>query len=219
MDIIVEGNGVKYFKPDQITINFDFKTVEKTYDQALENGAINVEKYLNLLISLGFKKEDLKTRSFRVSEERHYDESKRIYVADGFAYSQSAKLTFDYDMERMSTLMEETSKFKNAPIYRISFNIKDNKQAQEELLALAYEDALLQANALAKASGTKVVTCKTVSFQPFDAERGYSSSMYDGAIMSKAKCCSDNARQAIQNVFIPEDVEVDMTIYCQFIAE
>jgi len=221
MDIIVAGLGEKKFKPDEITLNFDFKTVEKTYEEALEKGVANVDSYLNLLTSMGFKKEEVKTRSFRVSEERHYDDNTRKYIIDGFSYTQNAKLVFDYDMKKLSKLMEETSKANNPPIYRINFNIKDERLAQEELLSLAYENALFQANAIAKASGTKIICCKKTSFQPFEGGESYSysPSVCDGAVMAKAKCCSNSTRDTIQNIFVPEDVSLDVAIFCQFLAE
>lgn len=220
MNIIVEGIGSKSFKPDQISLDFDFKTREDTYDLALEKGVKSVEKYINLLTEMGFSKEQLKTRSFRVSEERYYNEDKRKYESDGYAYYQNARLEFDYDMERLSALMEVTSQQLNPPIYRIYFNIKDTKKSHEEVLTLAYNDALLNANIIAKASGTKVVGCKKTSFQPFDGENGYNSTtMYDASVMTKSKYCSESTRESIQNIIIPEDVTVQTNIYCEFIAE
>ena len=134
MDIVVMGKGKLNFKPDQIVINFDFNAKEKTYEQVLQQGTAGVEKYLNLLLNLGFKKADFKTRSFRVSENREYDNVKRIYVSKGYVFSQSARIKFDYDMEKLSQLMEKTSAFDDAPAYRIDFAIKDEKSAEEELL-------------------------------------------------------------------------------------
>ena len=218
MDIIVQGTGIKNYTPNEITLSFDFKTVDSTYEKALELGVKNVETYIELLLSLGFKKEDFKTRSFRVAEEKHYDESTRTYVFDGYAYTQNAKLKFDYDMKKLSTLMELTSKEKNPPIYRINFNIKDDKSIEEEMLSLAYKNAEFQAQAIAKASGVKIVGCKKISFEPFTPD-SYSPSIYNDSIMSKSKCCSASTRESIMNVFVPEDVVLDKTIFCQFIAE
>ena len=61
MDIIVQGTGIKNYTPNEITLSFDFKTVDSTYEKALELGVKNVETYIELLLSLGFKKEDFKT--------------------------------------------------------------------------------------------------------------------------------------------------------------
>lgn len=219
MEIIVQGIGEKNFKPNQVVLNFDFRTNSTNYNSALELGVKNVAEYLELLISMGFAKEDFKTQSFRVSEDRHYDEETRKYVKDGFVFSQCAKLMFDFDMTKLSILMEKTATLKNPPIYRIVFNVKDDKKATEELLGLAYENALFQATAIAKASGTAIVKCNRISFAPFDASDNCSNSMLDGAVMRKASCCSDRTSETIQNTFIPEDVELSTSVFCEFYAE
>lgn len=218
MDIIVEGVGEKNYKPNKITLNFDFKTTKKDYKDALNYGVRYVEKYFELLNSLGFDKEQIKTRSFRVSEDRHYDNKKNDYVFDGYVFSQSATLEFDYDMKKMSEIMDRTSKEENPPIYRISFGVKDDKKVEEEIIALAYTEAEFQANAIAKASGKKVKECVRVSFEPFDT-LPVSATRYDTeGYVTRSKCCM-NASESIQNVFVPEDVVVSKTIYCQFITE
>ena len=216
MDIIVQGVGTKSFKPDLIIVSFSFKTIQKDYESALAEGVKNVESYLKLLESMDFDKKDVKTLSFRVSENRVYNESTRKYDFDGFMFTQNAELKFDYDMKRMSKLMEQTSKLKNAPVCKLDFSIKDSKQAEEELIALAYQEAEFQAKAIAKASGKEVKECVKVSFEPFNAETT-SRSRYDAeyACMSK---CSSGVADSIQNIFVPEDVEVSHSLYCQFFA-
>lgn len=218
MDIIVEGSGELFFKPNQIELSYSFQTKDKDYDNVLENGVKNVKDYIKLLEKLGFKKEDVKTRSFRVSEDKKYDETTRKYFSDGFVFNQDSTLKFDYDMERLSKLMEETSKLNNPPIYRIKFGVKDNKSVEEEVLALAYKDAEINAKAIAKASGKQVIDCKKVSFEPF-TEDYYSRSSYGGIGNAKACCEKASASQMIQEVFVPEDVEVCKVIYCLFVAE
>lgn len=219
MDIVVMGKGKLNFKPDQIVINFDFNAKEKTYEQVLKQGTAGVEKYLNLLLSLGFKKEDFKTRSFRVSEKREYDNMKHIYVSNGFVFNQSAKIKFDYDMEKLSKLMEKTSVFDDAPAYRIDFAIKDEKSAEEELLKLAYKDAEMQAKFIASASGKEVKDCVKVSFEPFDEKLTSESRLGSNEMMYCAKASARAVSESIQTVFVPEDVVVEKEIYCLFVTK
>ena len=219
MDIVVMGKGKVNFKPDQIVINFDFNVKEKTYEQVLQQGTAGVEKYLNLLLSLGFKKEDFKTRSFRVSENREYDNMKRIYVSKGFVFNQSARIKFDYDMEKLSQLMEKTSAFDDAPAYRIDFAIKDEKSAEEELLKLAYKDAEMQAKFIASASGKELKDCVKVSFEPFDEKLTSESRLGSNEMMYCAKASARAVSDSIQTVFVPEDVVVEKEIYCLFVTK
>ena len=219
MDIVVMGKGKLNFKPDQIVINFDFNAKEKTYEQVLQQGTAGVEKYLNLLLSLGFKKEDFKTRSFRVSENREYDNMKRIYVSKGFVFNQSARIKFDYDMENLAQLMEKTSAFDDAPTYRIDFAIKDEKSAEGELLKLAYKDAEMQAKFIASASGKELKDCVKVSFEPFDEKLTSESRLGSNEMMYCAKASARAVSESIQTVFVPEDVVVEKEIYCLFVTK
>ena len=79
MDIIVKGIGNKDYRPNQVKLSFNFETIEKKYDDALEKGTKNALDYCNLLYDFGFKKEDIKTRSFRVREHSVYNNDKKIY--------------------------------------------------------------------------------------------------------------------------------------------
>lgn len=218
MDIMVQGVGTKSFTPNLIVVSFSFRTLKKDYESALAEGVKNVENYLELLKKLGFDKKDVKTLSFRVAENRVYNESTRKYDQDGFIFTQNAELKFDYDMKRMSKLMEETSKLKNAPSCNLDFSIKDSKQAEEDLIELAYKEAEFQAKAIAKASGKTLKECVKVSFKPFEAEIT-SRSRYDADYACKAKMCASSAAESIQNIFVPEDVELSHSLYCLFVAE
>lgn len=72
MDIIVEGVGKKYYKPDEVKINLEFYTKANTYESALEEGTRDVQIFMNdVLGTMNFEKKDLKTRSFRVYEEKN----------------------------------------------------------------------------------------------------------------------------------------------------
>lgn len=215
MDIIVEGRGEKSFRPDQVEISFNFETKDKSYEMVLEKGTANVKQYCDVLKKLGFRQDELKTRSFRVAENSKYDNKSRNYIKDGFIYTQTAVLKFDYNRERLAEFMEVTSKCKNPPKYYVNFGVKEEKAAQEEMLALAFEDAKFQANAIAKASGTEVKECLKTSFQPFD-EEAHSLSRYEGEMLYKS---STSARENISAVFVPDDVKLSTRIYCLFVAK
>lgn len=219
MDIVVMGKGKLNFKPDQIVINFDFNLKEKTYEKVLQLGTNVVEKYLSLLLSFGFKKEDFKTRSFRVSENREYDNIKRTYVSKGYVFNQSAKIKFDYDIKKLSQLMEKTSAFDDAPAYRIDFAIKDEKCAEEELLKLAFKDAEMQAKFIASASGKELKDCVKVSFEPFDEKLTSESRLDSNEMMCYAKAGARAVSESVQTVFVPEDVVVEKEVYCLFVTK
>lgn len=218
MDIYVNATGKKYYKPNQITLNFDFSYKSNDYETALNFGVENVTKYVLFLQEKGFYKEDIKTLSFRVSENKVYNELTRKYEKDGYLFLQRANLTFDYDMKKLSTLMEETAKMQNPPVYYINFNLKNDKTADEEILAIAYKEAEFQAQAIAKASGKQLKECVKVSFEPFENVH-VSPTMYErDGCFAKAASIGSTSEQ-IEQTFVPEDVLVSKKIYCLFVAQ
>ena len=79
MDIMVEGTGTRYYRPDEVEISLNFYTKTGSYESALEEGTKDVQIFIDkILEQMQFTKEDLKTRSFRVYEEKRYDYEKKL---------------------------------------------------------------------------------------------------------------------------------------------
>ena len=226
MDIMVEGTGIRYYKPDEVEINLNFYTKTGTYESALEDGTRDVEIFIeNILKQMQFSKEDLKTRSFRVYEEKRYDYEKKIEIKYGFAYTQGATLKFDYDINVVAEFLERVSKLKNPPKYTIGFSVKNIQQSKNEALTDAYNMAKEKAEAIAKSAGKILKECIKTDFRAFE-ERVYSRSSVNGifeeekenlGVRFKAKEIS--AQDTITNIFTPEDVEIRETLYCLWITE
>ena len=138
MEIIVEGKGNITVVPDQIVISLDFVTKGETYEEVLELGSRSVYDFIqNIMLPNGFSKEDLKTRSFVIREERRYDEITRKYLFDGYSYNQHGTIKFDYDKDLLARFMDALSKIANPPKAYINFGIKDEKLSRKETLKLA----------------------------------------------------------------------------------
>ena len=229
MDIIVEGAGKKFYTPDEVEINLNFYTTADTYESALENGTKNVEIFINdVLERMNFNKEIMKTRSFRVYEEKQYDYDKKIYIKLGYAYTQQANIKFDYSMNTIAKFMDMVSKLENPPKYHLGFNVKDIKKCKDEVLAEAYNKAKDKAETIAKTAGKELKECVKTDFRPFE-ERVVSRSSLNSQDMYMAKEMSvDGAKfgmakrtgvqETIQTIFTPEDVEMTETLYCLWVT-
>lgn len=223
MDIIVEGVGKKYYKPDEVKINLEFYTKANTYESALEEGTRDVQIFMNdVLGTMNFEKKDLKTRSFRVYEEKKYDYENKIEVKLGFAYTQNATLKFDYDIDFIAEFMDKVSKLLNPPKYIIGFDIKDMTKIKKEVIAEAYNSAKEKAEAIANAAGKTLEECIKIDFRPFD-ERVYSASKIGNSMFEAERADYSfkkmSAQETITNIFTPEDVEVQETLYCLWITK
>ena len=225
MYIIVEGIGKKFYSPDEVEINLDFYTRDDSYKRALENGTKNVESFINdVLERMNFNKEIMKTRSFRVYEEKQYDYDRKKYIKLGYAYTQQANIKINYSMEIIAEFMDIVSKLKNPPKYHLSFNVKDIKGCKDEVLAEAYNKAKEKAETIARAAGKELKECVKTDFIPFEEsvvsrsslnsqdmymekEQSFGASNFD---MAK----STGVQDTIQTIFTPEDVEITETLYC-----
>lgn len=216
MDIMTKGEGYLDFTPDIIKLHFDFRIRAKEYNMAVENGVKTVESFVKLLQSLGFKKEDFKTHSFRVYEETKYDSTRKKDVSLGFAYNQNSNLKFDYDTSKLAQLMTAISKFKDSPRTEIRFELKNPDGAKSQCIDLAYKNAKSKAQAIAKSAGKKLKECVKISYEPFEASV-QSKSDFGG--LSKTGINGLQLDSAIENVLVPEDIEISEELYCLFIAE
>ncbi len=214
----IQGKGIEYFTPDEAILNINFYTKGQSYEEALTEGVKNVELFVNeILLRNGFNKNEMKTRSFIIREEKKYNEDTKSYEFDGYSFNQSAKLKFDYDKEKIANIMESLSKLNNAPACQINFGIKNVKECKRNILIKAYKDAEEQAQAIALASEKTLKQCMRVDFKPFTTE--YTSQARFDSDLMYAKKANMGATRAIINTFTPEDIELSETLYCLWIAE
>ena len=210
-------------------MKLDFYTRAESYESALENGAKNVQSFINdVLERMNFNKEIMKTRSFRVYEEKQYDYDRKKYTKLGYAYTQQANIKFNYSMNIIAEFMDMVSKLKNPPKYHLLFNVKDIKGCKDEVLGEAYNKAKEKAETIAKAAGKELKECVKTDFIPFEEsvvsksslnsqdmymekEKSFGASNFD---MAK----STGAQDTIQTIFTPEDVEITETLYCLWIT-
>lgn len=214
MEILVKGEMVKTFKPDQIEINYTFNYKDQSYEKIIDLGTKAIENYVSLLERLNIKRQDFKTTFFRVEEDKVYNENLKTYELKGYKYVYGAKLALKYDMKKLEEIILNTAKFGDFVSYRINFTLKDRNAADSELLAGAYKNAEIQADSIAKVAGLQISKCLKTSFQPLERDF-YSRNAYESS-----RASVQFAKNAdFQNIFIPEDIEVEREIYCIFLAE
>lgn len=213
MEINVRGQGEKSFKPDQIVFEINISNVYSKYEEALTKGEESVLEFLNLMKDFGFNFENFKTVRYQIRDEVNYSDKERKKI--GVRYSRELKLKFDYDIIKMSKIIETISKLKNAPNVNVRYGLKDRKTAEMELFTDAYQNAKRQADIIANAAGLKVVKCAKSSFEN-DCNSYYSETRYEKACMTKNYSSTSDI---MAQTYIPEDIKVEQEIYCVFIAE
>lgn len=227
MDIMVQGEGKKFYKPDEVLLSINFFVNDKTYEKVLEKGTKSVEIFIEkILKKLNINKENLKTRNFRISQNTHFDYQTKKQIDCGYDYNQSATLKMDYNMEKIAEFIEEVSALDNPPKYNMTFSIKNQETAKKEVMSEAYNKAKEKAEIIAISAGKTLKDCIKVDFRPFQEAVYSNSRLSDVDLFESEKSigtASMKQRQAtadvIQNTFTPEDVEIRETLYCLWIAE
>ena len=225
MDIMVEGVGRKFYKPNQVVLSINFLVNDETYEKSLEKGVKSVEDFIVLVLQkLNIEKEELKTRSFRISQNTRYDYETKKTIFNGYDYTQSATLKLDYNMETISKFMSLVSALAAPPRYTMTFSIKDMEGAKKEDMAEAYNKAKEKAETIAMAAGKQLKDCIKTDFRPFAESVTSHSRLSDmdmfeeSAVMCK-KSRAMSTSETIQTIFTPEDVEISETLYCLWITE
>ena len=78
MEIIVQGKGTEYFTSDEAILNINFYIKGQSYEEVLTEGVKNVEIFVNeVLLRNVFNKDEMKTRSYIIREDRKYNEIKK----------------------------------------------------------------------------------------------------------------------------------------------
>ena len=217
MEIHVEGEALEYVSPDQVILNIEFKKKGESYNAVLNEGIESVKTFIEqILIPNSIDKEELKTRSFTIEEDKKYNNKLKKYEKVGFLFNQEAVLRFDYDKILLATIMISLSNLKNPPLCYVEFGLKNKKEVQKNILSKAYEDAKIKAEAIAIASKKKLKDCiKTEFLKKSNSEFISNFAIEEGIITSPLEVQTKN----IVNTLIPEDIKLSEKLYCLWITE
>lgn len=205
MRLHIEGNAEAKYKPEIVSFKFNYKMSDEKKVKCMTEGIKNVKKYIDYLIDKGFKKEDVQTENFKIYREsiRKKENDKYVYVDGDYIFQYSFELTFDYNLDLISKIIDETEKMSNAPTYQIFFGLKNTKQYMEELMTAAYNDAEYKAGIFAKASGGQKMKCLEIDFDRNNYRRDFFSFNTPIDNLSEPK---------IKEIFSPEDITLDFSL-------
>lgn len=218
MQIFMDGTATRNYAPDQISILIRIEYKAKSEEEALRNGVNKVSDCINTIMSTAdFSREEIKTRAYSIHEVIHRNYRTNENISDGYEFSQYMSLIFDYDHERLAKVLVACSRLEVTPNLNIRFGLKDIDACNRELIADAYNNAKLKAEALANAAGKHLRDCMRVDIDFPDNRGGYR-----GDIMAKTAIRSDTDEETsfmdevrkIDENFRPDDITVTKTIKC-----
>lgn len=167
-NIRVTGKGNIKVRPDMTRITITLEGVHKEYDKTLEHSSKDTEELKNILASHDFIASDVKTLSFNVDvENESYEDKngnwKRRFV--GYRFKHVMKIEFESDNGRLGRILYSLANAKSIhPEFRISYFVKDEEAAKNELLGKAVKDAQAKAEILSSAAGVKLGDIQNIDY-------------------------------------------------------
>lgn len=168
--IRVTGKGNLKVHPDMTVINIDLEGLYPNYDETLQHSSEDTELLKDVLSGFGFERKDLKTLSFDIDPEyESYEERcgnqkqyKRRLV--GYKFTHRLKVEFPSDNDRLGKILYALANCSVKPELRISYTVRDQEAAKNELLAKAITDAKEKAVVLTKAAGITLGTIQSIDY-------------------------------------------------------
>ena len=206
--IRVTGKGKIRVRPDMTRITLSLEGVCPDYGLTLSISASETELLKDLLTEFGFERSDLKTLNFRVDTkyERKRDTDKQRFV--GYEYYHQMKVEFDSDNDRLGKLLYALAHCPAKPEFRISYTVKDQEAAKNELLGKAVADAKEKAVILTQAAGVSLNAIQSIDYSW--GQITFESRPVNG-VFEAASYCPEEADSYDIDID-PDDIEVSDTV-------
>lgn len=204
--ITVKGIGSVSIKPDFVVLSMKLEAKDEEYDKSMDMAAEQLEQLNNSLASVGFEKNAVKTTNFNVDTDydSYQDEQgnyKRVF--SGFVCEHRLKLSFDFDMKKLSQALAAVAKCLAHPELSISFTVKDATAVNEELLREATVNAKRKADLLCEASGVKLGQLITIDYN-WSELNIYSDTRYN----ISERCLMEVPMKEMSIDIEPDDIDV-----------
>lgn len=208
--ITVTGTGSAAAQPDWVNIGIQLVSRSTDYGSVLDDAAHRAEKLLVALKPLGFRKEDLRSRSFRVDTE--YENipdgrggSTRRFC--GYRIDHDLDIDFQFTMRNLSSVLASLTGSGAQPEFDINFSVHDEKALRRKALSEATSAALRAAKDLA--DGCRVALGAVQHIEYGTPCFGRSVSPTDYGAQASAAVLADLSRSIPMQ---PEDVSITDTV-------
>jgi len=165
--IRVTGKGEISVQPDMVRLILELVKVQGSYEDALKTSASMTEELKSCFEIFGFSRTEVKTVSFKVDTkyERYYDEAnnwKQRFA--GYEFKHILKVEFPVGKELLGSMLAALSQCDADPLFRLHYYVRDTASVKDALLDKAVADSKRTAGILARASGVKLGSIKTIDY-------------------------------------------------------
>ena len=155
----ITGKGKVSVKPDIIRLNMTMEESYKEYEVTLRQSSETTKILKELFVSLGFKNDDLKTRSFDIDTKyesyKSKDQSWKKRLV-GYTYTHRMLIEFDAENKKLGEILYALAHSVITPEISIEYTVSDLEKHKDKLLKNAIEDSKHKAEVLANAADVKL---------------------------------------------------------------
>ncbi len=207
----VTGKGMLKLRPDTTRITMTLQGLYKDYAETLKRASEDAEALKKVLLDFGFKSSDLKTLRFSVDAEYegYQDEGVWKQRFTGYRFNQAVKLEFDSDNDRLGKILYALAHCPVDPEFRLSYTVKDEEAAKNELLGKAASDAKEKAAVLSEAAGVSLGEIMDIDYSW--GQMRFETAPMNRPLMAKAMG-ADCAEESYAMDIEPDDIEVSDSV-------
>ena len=211
--IRVTGKGQLKVRPDMTRITMSLEGRSPEYADTLRKSSEDTESLKDVLAAFGFARSDVKTLYFNVDTEYESYQERGVYKQrfKGYKYEHTLKVEFESDNDRLGKILYGLAHCPVKPEFRISYFVKDQEAAKNQLLAKAVTDAKEKAAVLTQAAGKMLKDIQTIDYSwgeiNFEVHPMNKRAVYDCATSPIMEM-----RTSYDMDIEPDDVEVSDTV-------
>ena len=164
--IRVTGKGRIKVKPDMTRITLTLEGTYPKYDETLRRSSEDTESLKDLLTGFGFEQSDLKTLNFSVDTEYESYKDRGTYKQRfvGYKFRHLMKVEFESDNDLLGRILYALAGCPVNPEFSLSYTVKDQEAAKNELLGKAIIDAQEKASVLTQAAGVALKEIQSIDY-------------------------------------------------------
>lgn len=212
---VVSAEGFSSVKaiPDEVSVNINVETRNKTAQDAQTANKEISEKLLVELVKLGFDRDELRFVNQYVSPEYDYSKDYREQTLKGYVVSQQLVVKTK-DVNRVPSIVDAVIT-SGALVSYINFEISDEKQSiyKNQVLEAASRDARVKAESIAAGQGKKIGRLVSVTNQNYNYPGPLN--YYSRAEGMAVDMVNADAMKAATNL-APNEQEVTASITAQY---
>ena len=211
--IKVTGKGNLKVKPDVTRITVTLEGCYKVYEESMRRSSEDTEAIRDLLTAYGFDRSDLKTLDFSVDTVFESYKERGAYKQRfvGYKYNHVMKVEFDSDNGRLGRILYALANSQLRPEFRISYTIKDQEAAKNQLLGKAVSDAMEKADTLARAARVTLMEIQSIDY--YWGQISFEVHPMNRMLVAEEGLASPMAAPGSYDMDIePDDIEVSDTV-------